>query len=93
MVNRKQSVSTRLAIKNLVSYTKSNLSIGGFSREGKHDIVAPIFKTKNSVVNKEEFIPRPVAKLQADNIELTIFKGANPSLATDIAKVVIRYAH
>ena len=25
--------------------------------EGKHDIVAPIFKTKNSVVNKEEFIP------------------------------------
>ncbi|MBU5983581.1 hypothetical protein [Limosilactobacillus reuteri] len=61
--------------------------------EGKHDIVAPIFKTKNSVVNKEEFIPRPAAKLQADNIELMIFKGANPSLATDIAKVVIRYAH
>ncbi len=54
---RKQSVSTRLAIKNLVSYTKSNLSIGGFSREGKHDIVAPIFKIRNSVVNKEEFIP------------------------------------
>ena len=26
----KQSVSTRLAIKNLVSYTKSNLSTGGF---------------------------------------------------------------
>ena len=48
--------------------------------EGKHDIVAPIFKTT-------------AAKLQADNIELTIFKGANPSLATDIAKVVIRYAH
>lgn len=42
--------------------------------EGKHDIVAPIFKTKNSVVNKEEFISRPAAKLQADNIELTIFK-------------------
>ncbi len=61
--------------------------------EGKHDIVAPIFKTKNSVVNKEKFIPRPTAKLQADNIELTIFKGANPSLATDIAKVVIHYAH
>ena len=33
-----------------------------------------------------------LTKLQADNIELTIFKGANPSLATDIAKVVIRYA-
>lgn len=29
--------------------------------EGKHDIVAPIFKTKNSVVNKEEFIPRSAA--------------------------------
>lgn len=25
--------------------------------EEKHDIVAPIFKTKNSVVNKDEFIP------------------------------------
>ncbi len=32
--------------------------------EGKHDIAAPIFSTKNSVVNKEEFILRPVAKLQ-----------------------------
>lgn len=52
-----QSVSTRLTVKKLVSYTKSNLSIGGFSREGKHDIVAPIFKIRNSVVNKEEFIP------------------------------------
>ena len=61
--------------------------------EGKNDIVAPIFKTKSSIVNKEEFIPRPATKLQVDNIELTIFKGANPSLATDIAKVVIRYAH
>ena len=29
-VECKQSVSTRLAIKNLVSYTKSNLSTGGF---------------------------------------------------------------
>ena len=61
--------------------------------EGKHDIVSPIFKPKTSVVNKDEFIPRPAAKLQVDNIELTIFKGANLSLATDIAKVVIRYAH
>ena len=61
--------------------------------EGKNDIVAPIFKTKNSIVNKEEFIPRPAAKLQVDNIELTIFKGSNLSIAADIAKVVIRYAH
>ncbi|MCC4368103.1 hypothetical protein EFO75_04065 [Limosilactobacillus reuteri] len=61
--------------------------------EEKHDIVAPIFKTKNSIVNKEEFIPRPAAKLQVNNIELTIFKGSNLSLAADIAKVVIRYAH
>ena len=80
----KQSVSTRLAIKNLVSYTKSNLSIGVFSVEGKNNIVVPIFKTKNSLINKEEFIPRPAAKLQVEN--LTIFKRANPSLAADIAK-------
>lgn len=63
-----------------------------FLGEGKHDIVAPIFKTKNSVVNKEEFIPRPAAKLQVDNTELTIFKGSNLRLTTNIAKVIICYA-
>ncbi|MBB1099955.1 hypothetical protein H5R88_07535 [Limosilactobacillus sp. WF-MT5-A] len=42
--------------------------------EGKNDIVAPIFKTKNSVVNKDKFIPRPAAKLQVDNIGLTILR-------------------
>lgn len=42
---------------------KSNLSIGVFSVEEKNDIVVPIFKTKNSLINKEEFIPRPAAKL------------------------------
>ena len=52
--------------------------------EGKNNIVVPIFKTKNSLINKEEFIPRPAAKLQVEN--LTIFKRANPSLAADIAK-------
>ena len=52
----------------------------------------PIFSIR-TVIDCLQFIPRPAAKLQADNIELTIFKGANPSLATDIAKVVIRYAH
>ena len=63
-----------------------------FSRVGKHDIVAPIFKTKNSVVNKEGFIPQPAAKLQVDNTELTIFKGFNLRLTTNIAKVIIYYA-
>lgn len=42
---------------------KSNLSIGAFSVEEKNDIVVPIFKTKNSLINKEEFIPLPAAKL------------------------------
>ena len=41
---------------------KAILAQEAFSMEGKHDIVAPIFKTKNSVVNKEEFIPRSAAK-------------------------------
>ncbi|MCC4396583.1 hypothetical protein LMB98_00790 [Limosilactobacillus reuteri] len=57
---------------------------------GKHDIVAPIFKTKNSV--EEGFIPQPAAKLQVDNTELTIFKGSNLRLTTNIAKVIIYYA-
>lgn len=31
--------------------------------------------------------------MKLENIQLTIFKGANPSLAAEIAKVVVRYAH
>lgn len=45
------------SIRTVIDCLQSNLSIGGFSREGKHDIVVPIFKIRNSVVNKEEFVP------------------------------------
>ncbi|MCH5358554.1 hypothetical protein [Limosilactobacillus reuteri] len=52
--------------------------------EGKNNIVAPIFKAKNSGVNKDEFIPRPAAKLQVNNIELAIFKGSNPKSSSQV---------
>lgn len=51
--------------------------------EGKNNIVAPIFKAKKGV-NKDEFIPRPAAKLQVNNIELAIFKGSNPKSSSQV---------
>ena len=34
----------------------------------------------------------PAVKINVNEVELTIFKGTNSILASDIAKVVIRYA-
>lgn len=50
-------------------------------------------KTKSEPVSKPKFSPRPVVKMKIENVQLTFFKGANPSLAAEIAKVVVRYAH
>lgn len=61
--------------------------------EEKHDIVTPVFKTKNAPINKPAFTPRPTVTMKLKDIQLTVFKGANPSLAAEIAKVVVRYAH
>ena len=52
-----------------------------------------LFKTKKEMVNKPIFSPRPVVKVQVENIKLTIFKGTNPSLAAEIVKAVVHYAH
>lgn len=38
------------------------------------------------------FTARPAVKINVNEVELTIFKGTNSILASDIAKVVIRYA-
>ena len=61
--------------------------------EEKHDIVAPVFKAKGKPVSKTKISPRPVVKMKAGNIQLTIFKGINPSLAAEVAKAVVHYAH
>lgn len=61
--------------------------------EEKHDIVAPAFKTRRTPVNKPDFSPRPVIRMKVENTQLTVFKGANPSLAAEIVKTVVRYAH
>ena len=41
---------------------------------------------------KHVFTARPAVKINVNEVELTIFKGTNSILASDIAKVVIRYA-
>ena len=61
--------------------------------EEKHDIVAPVFKAKGKPVSKAKISSQPVVKRKAGNIQLTIFKGTNPSLAAEIVKAVVRYAH
>lgn len=61
--------------------------------EEKHDIVAPVFKAKGKPVSKAKISPRPVVEMKAGNIQLTIFKGINPSLAAEVAKAVVHYAH
>ena len=52
--------------------------------EEKHDIVTPVFKTKDASVNKPAFTPRPAVMMKLENIKLTVFKGANSSLAAEM---------
>ncbi|WP_235803786.1 hypothetical protein, partial [Limosilactobacillus panis] len=90
----KQSITTRLGMVSRSSYTENiKFSTGGFFMEETHDIVTPVFKTKSEPVSKPKFSPRPAVKMKVDNVQLTFFKGASPSLAAEISKVVVRYAH
>lgn len=66
---------------------KATLVQEAFSMEEKHDVIAPVFK------NKPAFSPHPAAKMTIENVQLTIFKGANSSLAAEIVKTVMHYAH
>lgn len=36
---------------------------------------------------------RPAVKMEVNDIRLTAFRGANPNLVSEIAKVIVRYAH
>lgn len=61
--------------------------------EEQHEIITPVFTSKQSASTAHSFVPKPAAKLTVNDIEMTIFKGAHSSLATELAKVIIRYAH
>ncbi|MDM8267223.1 hypothetical protein QUW44_08820, partial [Limosilactobacillus pontis] len=74
-------------------YTCCYSVLTDFFMEEKHDIVAPVFKAKGKPVSKAKISSRPVVKMKAGNIQLTIFKGTNPSLAAEIVKAVVHYAH
>ncbi|AWD62784.1 hypothetical protein LWHH1689_1482 [Limosilactobacillus reuteri] len=58
----------------------------------QNEIITPVFKNKASYFKKHVFTARPAVKINVNEVELTIFKGTNSILASDIAKVVIRYA-
>ena len=57
----------------------------------QNEIITPVFK-KPSNLQKHSFTARPAVKINVNEVELTIFKGTNSVLASDIVKVVIRYA-
>ncbi len=58
----------------------------------QNEIITPVFKNKPSNLQKRSFTARPAVKINVNEVELTIFKGTNSVLASDIVKVVIRYA-
>ena len=58
----------------------------------QNEIITPVFKIKASDFKNHVFTARPAVKINVNEVELTIFKGTNSILASDIAKVVIRYA-
>lgn len=60
--------------------------------EEQNKIITPVFKNKSSDYKKYVFTARSAVKINVNEVELTIFKGTNSILATDIVKVVIRYA-
>ena len=55
----------------------------------QNEIIIPVFKNN---FKKQIFTARPAVKINVNEVKLTIFKGTNSSLASNIAKVVIRYA-
>ncbi len=58
----------------------------------QNEIITPVFKNKPSNLQSIFFTARPAVKINVNEVELTIFKGTNSVLASDIVKVVIRYA-
>ncbi|MCD7131599.1 hypothetical protein [Limosilactobacillus balticus] len=58
----------------------------------QNEIITPVFKNKASDFKKHVFTAHPAVKINVNEVELTIFKGTNSILASDITKVVIRYA-
>ncbi len=58
----------------------------------QNEIITPVFKNRPLNLQKHSFTARPAVKINVNEVELTIFKGTNSVLASDIVKVVIRYA-
>ena len=58
----------------------------------QNEIITRVFKNNSRNLQKDSFTARPAVKINVNEVELTIFKGTNSVLASDIVKVVIRYA-
>ena len=58
----------------------------------QNEIITPVFKNTRSNLQKHSFTARPAVKITVNEDELTTSKGTNSVLASDIVKVVIRYA-
>lgn len=61
--------------------------------EEKSEIITPVFKSKDTFNKSKRMASRPAVKMEVNDIRLTAFRGANPNLVSEIAKVIVRYAH
>ena len=58
----------------------------------QNEIINPVLKNKPTNLQNHSFKASTAVKINVNEVELTIFKGTNSVLASDIVKVVIRYA-
>lgn len=61
--------------------------------EKQSEVITPVFKSKRPLNKSKYMTSRPAVKMEINDIKLTAFRGANPNLVSEIAKVIIRYAH
>lgn len=63
--------------------------------EERHEIITPNFISKPSTMSAPVHAPYKhiAAKVEFNGIRLTIFKGVNPNLASELVKVLTADAH
>ena len=62
--------------------------------EEKHEIITPNFVSKPSTTAPTHAPYKHIAaKVELKGIRLTIFKGVNPKLASELVKVLVENAH
>ncbi|QDR73613.1 hypothetical protein FOD75_10980 (plasmid) [Limosilactobacillus reuteri] len=90
----KQSLTRRLLISNQAFYTESNqYRRSYFIAKKSNMLLPPVFKSKVAPVSSRQGTTKPAAELTVNDVLVTIFKGAHPTMVSELVKIVVRYAH